>query len=173
MQLLSSPYLAIIGTANTQAGSPTPTMVMTSDVYMSYMLSVRTSCANTPQLHYNLPQAGLKVPKGWFNDIQSLAQGCEMDRYVYRTVIALKIKYGYERVLPLLTNLHGTFLLLALRHSGTEQVLYLRNSPWDYVGVITKPQSLAGLVDGLDEVGATALDFDEVEFQNVENQTWL
>ena len=122
---------------------------------------------DTSQARYDLAKIGLSAPKKWMNDLESLDDGCTMDKDVYKTVEALKKKFGHKVILPLMTDLHENFLLIATSrdYSETGAVLYIRNRPYNFVGVITKPQGLVNVVRGLTEHGSSALDFDEIEFE--------
>jgi len=117
------------------------------------------------QTHYDLSKAGLNVPKGWFNDLQSLTTAVNRDPPVVELVIAQKKKAGHDLMLPLLTNLNGHILFLGGNSSNTESggVLYIRNWDYDFFGFITKPVGLKDVVRGLDEHGSAVLDFKEIE----------
>ena len=123
------------------------------------------------QAYFDLSKVGLRVPTGWHNDLLSLDKACTMDNSVYKTVEVLKETYGHKVIYPLLTDLRGNFLLIATDRdypTAREGVMYLRNYPNKFVGVITKPTTLGALIQGLDQQGSRVLDFDEVLLEEEE-----
>jgi len=58
----------------------------------------------------------LITPYGWYNDLQSLLEACDIDESILRTVQRLRDRLGHDKTLPPVTNLRGTMLLIAPRH---------------------------------------------------------